>query len=65
MQCALKRFGPPTNTSRPINTEASKEFQDNLAKMKAEREKQDKMWDDPKQNTITNRNEHCSNSNFK
>ena len=51
MQCALKRFGPSTNTPRPINTEASKEFQDNLAKMKAEREKQDKMWDENKEDT--------------
>jgi hypothetical protein len=48
MQCALKRFGQPTNTPKTINTQASKELQDNLAKMKAEREKQDKMWDYPK-----------------
>jgi len=46
MQCALKRFGPPTNTTRPINTQATSELQDNLAKMKAEREKQDKMWEE-------------------
>ena len=48
MQCALKRFGPPTTTTKPINTAATKELEDTLAKMKAERDKQDKMWDEPK-----------------
>ena len=49
MQCALKRFGPGVANPRSTNTAASKEMQDKLAKMKAEREKQDTMWDSPKE----------------
>jgi hypothetical protein len=43
MQCALKRFGPGVKNPKP--TVVSKEINDNLQKMLAEREKQDKMWD--------------------
>jgi hypothetical protein len=49
MQCALKRFGPGVTNPRATNTVASKEMQDKLAKMKAEREKQDMMWETPKE----------------
>ena len=45
MQCALNRFGPGTATTRPNNTVVSKEFSDKLSQMRAERDKQDKMWD--------------------
>lgn len=42
MQCALKRFGPgiPNNKT----TLVSKEVDNNLQKMIAERDKQDKIW---------------------
>ena len=43
MQCALKRFGP--GISNPKTTVVSKEINDNLQKILAERAKQDKMWD--------------------
>jgi hypothetical protein len=45
MQCALKRFGPGTPVTRP--TIVSKEIQDNYKKMMEERQKQDKMWEQP------------------
>ena len=45
MQCALNRFGPGTATTRPNNSTVSKEFSDKLSQMRAERDKQDKMWD--------------------
>jgi hypothetical protein len=47
MQCARKRWGAGTTCERPPNTPASNELQDRLAKMKAERENQDGMWNDP------------------
>ncbi len=46
MQCARKRWGAGTTCERPPNTPGSKELQDRLAKMKAERESQDGMWND-------------------
>ena len=45
MQCALKRFGNGTPSTRPTTT-VSKELQDKLEQMRLEREKQDKMWDE-------------------
>ena len=45
MKCAVNRWGPGTTCERPTNTPASKELQDRLKQMQAERAKQDKMWD--------------------
>ena len=45
MQCALKRFGNGTPSTRPTTT-VSKELQDKLEQMRLEREKQDKMWEE-------------------
>jgi len=54
MQCALNRFGPGTSTTRPNNSVLSKEMNDKLSIMRAERDKQDKMWDEePDVNNIT------------
>jgi hypothetical protein len=50
MQCALKRFGP--GISNPKTTLVSKEVNDNLQKILAERAKQDKMWDVEKKTTL-------------
>ena len=50
MQCALKRFGPGVKNPKP--TVVSKEFNTDLQKMLAEREKQDKMWDVEKKKVI-------------
>lgn len=44
MRCACNRWGPGTTCERPTNTQASKELQDRMLKMKQEREKQDSMW---------------------
>jgi hypothetical protein len=49
MQCALKRFGP--GIQNPKTTIVSKEVNDNLQKMMAERAKQDKMWNEEKKKT--------------
>jgi hypothetical protein len=43
--CALRRWGPGTPCTRPIDTPASKEMEAKLAAIRAEREKQDKLWD--------------------
>lgn len=53
MKCALKRFGPgiPNNKT----TVVSKEVNDNLQKMMAERLKQDKMWDNTEKKNELNR----------
>lgn len=54
MQCALKRFGPGVSSTRPTNTEASREIQSKLSQMMSERDKQDKMWiEDQNQNTCS------------
>jgi len=50
MQCALKRFGPGVQNPKP--TVVSKEFNTDLQKMLAEREKQDKMWTTEKKKII-------------
>ena len=47
MQCARRRWGQGTTCERPSNSPASKELQDRLAQMKAERSSQDGMWADP------------------
>ena len=58
MQCALKRFGP--GISNPKTTIVSKEVNDNLQKMMAERTKQDKMWDTTeKKKNDNNRDATC------
>ena len=46
MQCAVRRWGPGTTKERPVDTEASRELQNRLNQMKAERTQQDKMWDE-------------------
>ena len=46
MKCALNRFKTGTTTTRPNNSELSKEMQNKLSIMRAEREKQDRMWDE-------------------
>jgi hypothetical protein len=52
MRCAVSRWGPGTTCERPTNTAASKELQDRLKQMQAERASQDKMWDtEPTQTT--------------
>jgi hypothetical protein len=55
MRCACNRWGPGTTCERPINTAASKELQDRLAKMQQERNVQDKMWltEDDKSKSVT------------
>lgn len=45
MRCACNRWGPGTTCERPINTAATKELQDRLKQMQAERANQDRMWD--------------------
>lgn len=45
--CALRRWGPGTPCTRPADTPASKEMAAALAKMQAERDLQDKMWEQP------------------
>jgi len=54
MKCAVNRWGPGTTCERPTNTPASKELQDRLKQMQAERAKQDQMWtfEEPPQNSI-------------
>ena len=44
--CALRRWGPGTPCTR-TDTPASKEMAAALAKMQAERDLQDKMWEHP------------------
>jgi hypothetical protein len=46
-RCGVNRWGPGTTCERPVNTEASKEFQQRLAALEAERIKQDKIWTQP------------------
>ena len=46
MQCAVRRWGPGTTCERPANTVASKELQQRLTALNAERSKQDKMWEE-------------------
>lgn len=43
--CALRRWGPGTPCTRSADTPASKEMAAALAKMQAERDLQDKMWE--------------------
>jgi hypothetical protein len=50
MQCALKRFGP--GIQNPKTTLVSKEVNENLQKLLAERSKQDNMWDNEKKKTL-------------
>ncbi len=47
MQCARRRWGPGTTCEKQPQTPASKELQDRLAQMKAERNNQDGMWNEP------------------
>ena len=47
MQCARRRWGPGTTCEKQPATPASKELQDRLAQMKAERANQDGMWNEP------------------
>jgi hypothetical protein len=42
--CALKRWGTGTPCVKEATSGAAKEMADKLAKMRAEREKQDTMW---------------------
>ena len=44
MRCAVNRWGPGTTKDKPCVTEAMKEMEARMAKLKEEREKQDKMW---------------------
>jgi hypothetical protein len=46
MKCACNRWGPGTTCERPTNTQASKELQERLEKMRQERSTQDTMWSD-------------------
>jgi hypothetical protein len=51
-RCALRRFdGHGTNTYRPTNPEAAREFNSNLERMMAERSQQDSCWLQPAGNT--------------
>jgi len=45
--CALRRWGPGTPCTREPGTPAKKETAAALAAMRAEREKQDAMWQQP------------------
>jgi hypothetical protein len=47
MQCARRRWGPGTTCEKQPDSPASKELQDRLAQMKAERTNQDGMWNEP------------------
>ncbi len=47
MRCACNRWGPGTTCERPTNTQASKELQERLEKMRQERSLQDTMWTEP------------------
>ena len=42
--CAIKRWGTGTPCVKEATSGAAKEMADKLAKMRAEREKQDTMW---------------------
>jgi hypothetical protein len=42
--CGVKRWGPGTTKERTPNTETAKELQERMAKLNAERAKQDQMW---------------------
>jgi hypothetical protein len=46
MRCACNRWGAGTTCERPTNTQASKELQERLEKMRQERSAQDTMWTD-------------------
>ncbi len=52
MQCARRRWGPGTTCEKQPATPASKELQDRLAQMKAVRDSQDGMWNEPVAATI-------------
>jgi hypothetical protein len=45
--CAIKHWGTGTPCVKESNTTAAKEMAAKLAQMKAEREKQDTMWQQP------------------
>ena len=45
--CAIKRWGTGTPCVKEGSTAASKEMAEKLAKMQAERQKQDAMWSLP------------------
>ena len=53
-RCGVNRWGPGTTCERPINTDAAKEIQQRLAKLEAERTKQDQVWTQPAEPTIKN-----------
>jgi hypothetical protein len=42
--CAVKRWGPGTTKERIPDSETSKEIQERMAALNAERAKQDQMW---------------------
>jgi hypothetical protein len=42
--CAIKRWGTGTPCTKEPDTPAAKEMAEKLAKMRAEREKQDTLW---------------------
>lgn len=45
--CAIKHWGTGTPCVKESSTAAAKEMAEKLAKMRAEREKQDSMWNLP------------------
>ncbi len=51
MRCACNRWGSGTTCERPTNTQASKELQERLEKMRQERSLQDTMWETSEQST--------------
>jgi hypothetical protein len=63
-RCGVNRWGPGTTCERPINTEASKEIQQRLASLEAERTRQDQIWTQastPEQTIKNNSNLNQSN----
>ena len=60
-RCGVNRWGPGTTCERPINTEASKEIQQRLAALEAERSKQDKIWTQSEPTIKNNSNINQSN----
>ena len=51
MSCPLRKWQPGTTHERPSNTESVKELQERLAKLHKERLSQDRMWEEPIQQT--------------